>query len=115
MNPVLELENLMQTENTLEMENPSDFPDAVLMISLGSDKYAAINTTTPGADPMEVNLLVVFPNDEEADVWEKTWKLTGTRVSKKFNEARDIAVSKPNVAGLGLQINARTASIHWVR
>jgi hypothetical protein len=62
-----------------------------------------------------VAVLAVFANDNEAEIWEQKWKLTGERVNKKFNEARDIAVSKPNVYGLGLQVNANTATIHWVR
>lgn len=115
MSSVIDTEKLIDTQDSDIIDTPSDFPDAVIMISLGAGKYAAVNATTPALDPMDVNVIAVFANDKEAEAWEQKWKLTGERVNKKFNEARDIAVSKPNVYGLGLQVNANTAVIHWVR
>jgi hypothetical protein len=91
------------------------FPSAVVMISLGGGKYAAVNTTTTGPDPMTVGLIAVFPSEEEAEFWGETFGLKGDLVTKSFEEAREIAVSKPTIHGLGLQYQARTVTIHWVR
>lgn len=113
--PGIELEDLLGNQPDDVLGAPGDFPNALIMISLGGGKYAANNATTPGPDPMDVNILVVFTTEEEAEKWEAKWKLTGEHVSKNFEEARAIALSKSNVFGLGLQINANTAIIHWVR
>jgi hypothetical protein len=91
------------------------FPDAVVMISLGGGKFAAVNATTTGPDPMTVGLLAVFASEKEAEKWEAVYNLTGERVTKTFQEARELAVSKPSIYGLGLQQEARTVAIHWVR
>lgn len=115
MSSVIDIDKLMGTQDNDTLDTPGNFPDAVTMISLGGGRYAAVNTTTTGVDTMEVNLLVVFANDKEADIWEQKWQLTGERVSKKFNEARNIAIKNPTIHGLGLQVNANTAVIHWVR
>lgn len=115
MSSVIDIDKLIDSKDSDVLNTPGDFPDAVIMISLGGGKYAGMNATTNDPEPMEVNVLAVFANDKEAEIWEKKWQLTGERVNKKFNEARDIAISKPNVYGLGLQVNANTAVIHWVR
>lgn len=95
--------------------NDSGFPDAVIMISMGGGKYGAVNATTPPPDSMQAGCLACFATDKEAELWEAKYKLNGTRVNKTFEEAREIAVSKPDVHGLALQVNANTAHIHWVR
>jgi len=115
MNNVLNIDVLIGTQDDEMLDIPSDFPDAVIMISLGGNMYAGVNSATTGQDTMEVNLLAVFANDKEAEIWENQWQLTGERVTKEFHEARDIAISKPNVHGLGLQVNGNTSVIHWVR
>ena len=115
MSSVIDIDKLIGTQDNDVLDTPGDFPDAVIMISLGAGKYAGVNATTNGPEPMEVNVLVVFANDNEAEIWENKWGLTGERINKKFNEARDVAIAKPNVYGLGLQVNANTAAIHWVR
>lgn len=91
------------------------FPAAVVMISLGGGKFAAVNATTTGPDPMTVGLLAVFATEKEAETWETAYDLSGEHVTKAFDEARDLAVSKPTIYGLGLQQEARTVAIHWVR
>lgn len=115
MGSVIDIDKLIDSQDSDMLDTPGDFPDAVIMISLGAGKYAAVNATTNGPDPMDVNIIVVFANDNEAEIWEQKWQATGDRVTKKFTEARDIAIRKPNVYGLGLQVNANTAAIHWVR
>jgi hypothetical protein len=91
------------------------FPDAVVMISLGGGRFAAVNATTPEPDPMTVGLLATFASEQEAEAWGANYDLTGDLVTKTFEEAREIAVSKPSVHGLGLQQGERTVAIHWVR
>lgn len=105
----------LETDDKNELGNDPNFPDAVIMIDLGGNKFAAVNITTTGPDPMTVSGLVCFANDKEAELWESKWKLTGNRVSKSFQEARELAISKSNIHGLALQQNAETAHIHWVR
>ncbi len=90
------------------------FPDAVIMIDLGGGRFGAVNATTTGPDPMTVGMLAVFATEKEAEIWEGIY-FTGNKVNKTFQEAREIAVSKPNIYGLALQRNGNTAAIHWVR
>jgi hypothetical protein len=104
----------LDTEDNTVLGNDPSFPDAVIMLSLGGNKFAAVNVTTIGPEPMTVGLLVCFATEQEAEIWEAQY-MTGEHVNKEFQQARDIAVSKPNVYGLALQQGARTVSIHWVR
>jgi len=115
--PILDQPSFIEDINTQDKDtlgNDPSFPDAVIMLSLGGGKYAAVNTTTPGPDPMTVGLLVCFANEKEAELWESAY-MSGEKVSKEFQEARDIAVSKSNIYGLALTQAARTVAIHWVR
>lgn len=96
------------------LDDGSNFPDAVIMISLGGGRYGAMHVTTTGPDPMTVNVLVCFATEAEAEIWE-TANMSGEQVNKDFKEARDIAISKPNISGLALMVNAIPRSIHWVR
>jgi hypothetical protein len=84
------------------------------MLFLGNDKYAAVNTVTTGPDPMTVNCLVCFASEKEVEVWEAKY-MTGEQVTKSFQEARELAISKPTIHGLALQVNGETRHIHWVR
>jgi len=104
----------MFTDDKDEIGNDPIFPDAVIMLSLGGGKYCAVNCTTTGPDPMTVGCLVCFANEKEAEIWEEKY-MSGEKVNKEFQEARKIAIDKPNIAGLALQKNATTVNIHWVR
>lgn len=104
----------LNTENSNQLGNDDNFPDAVIMIELGG-KYAAVNLTTHGPDPMTVGALVCFATEKEAELWEQVFNLSGARVSKTFDEARALAISKPAVHALALQVAAQTRHIHWVR
>jgi hypothetical protein len=112
---LLDPEKLFSTDDNDELGGDDSFPDAVIMIELGSGRYAAVNATTKGPDPMTVGLLATFPTEEEADIWEKKYLLSGNRVNKSFQEAREIAIGKPAIHGLALQTAAHTVAIHWVR
>lgn len=103
------------TDDNEEIGNDNSFPAAVVMINLGGGKYAAINlTTSDPVDPMTVNFLVCFATEDEASLWEIA-HFTGDKVTKEFQEARDIAVSKENIHGLALMQNSTAVNIHWVR
>ena len=104
----------LDTSDKSELGNDPNFPDAVVMLSLGGGRYAAINMTTSGPDPMTVNFLVCFTTDKEAEIWEAA-HMTGEHVNKEFQEAREIAVSKPNIHGLALQVGGVSRHVHWVR
>ena len=104
----------LKTSDENDLGNDPDFPDAVIMLSLGGGKFCAINATTTGPDPMTVNFLVCFATDKEADNWESV-HMKGEHVNKEFQEARQIAVSKPNIYGLALIVSGQIKHIHWVR
>ena len=115
MSVIADIDSIIDTEDQDLLGTPDDFPEALIMISLGNNRYAAVNATTPGPDPMVVNVLAVFASEQQASMWEQIWKLSGEHVNKQFQEARDIARSKPDIWGLGLQINGNTGKIHWIK
>lgn len=70
------------------------FPEQVFLISPDGEKYAANNVTLP--DGQNVNGLAAFPSRDDASVYQGMLAgLSGDIVSKSFEEARQIAVSKP--------------------
>ena len=106
---------LSDTKDNTDLGGDSNFPDALIMLEQGDGKYLAVNATTPGPDPMTVNLLACFTNEKDAEAFQQTYEMTGTQVDKNFEEAREIAISKPLVHLLALQANGTTVYIHWVR
>jgi hypothetical protein len=102
------------TDDKDRLGGDSSFPDAVIVIELGGGRYGAVNASTPAPDVMTVGLIACFATEKEAEIWEEKY-FSGNKVSKTFEEAREIATSKPNIYGLALQRNANTAAIHWVR
>ena len=109
-NPTTEVQDLLR--------NMDGFPDSLILISLGNGKFAGIDATTPetpGSTAMNVKLIAVFATEDEVKKWENVWHLTGQNVTKTIDEACDIAISKEGVYGLGLQVDANTAQIRWVR
>ncbi|MBS1722716.1 MAG: hypothetical protein JSS66_06875 [Armatimonadetes bacterium] len=116
-----ELEDLFVPEDQDEFGIPGGWPDSLILLSLGGGKYAGVGATTTGPDPMEVMLIAVFPSEKEAELYEEIWDMTGDKVTKTFEEARQIAVSKDGlngrtkVHGMGLQEQGNTVLIQWVR
>lgn len=104
----------LDTSDKDVLGNDPNFPDAVIMISLGGGKFAAVNVTTPGPDPMTVGCIACFASEKEAEIWEALY-FTGEKVSKDFQEAREIALGKSNIHGLALQKGGISVHIHWVR
>ena len=90
------------------------FPDRVYLINCGGDKYAANNATLP--DGQKVDGLATFPDPDEAMTYMGLLAgLSGDIVSKTFEEAREIAISKPKIQALLLFSRGVIADVHWVR
>lgn len=96
------------------LEGFGGFPNKLFMISAGDDKYAANNATLP--DGQTIDGLATFPDADEATTYMSLLAgLSGEIVSKTFEEAREIAVSKPRIMCLFLFVGGRIADLHWVR
>lgn len=90
------------------------FPDSLYLISVGNDKYAANNATLP--DGQNVNGLATFPDQEEAKGYMGLLAgLSGEIVQKSFEEAREIAKSKPVLSCLFLFVFGKIVEVHYVR
>ncbi len=97
--------------------NDESFPDSVIMIHVQDGQYAAANLTTNPPDPMTVNFLLCFATEEKANEWKQAF-FSGHNTenqTKEFQEARDIAVKKPNISGLLLWQSETEQRLHWVR
>ena len=105
-------------ENPLEEKEIDEglFPQEVFLIEVEPTKYACVNATTNGPDPMTVGLIAIFDSEAEIDIFENRFpNVKGEKIKRTFQEARQIAIEKLTVYGLGLQTNAQTLHIHWVR
>lgn len=90
------------------------FPDKVHLISVGGGKYAANNATLP--DGQQVNGLACFPSADDATTYMGLLAgLSGDIVAKTFEEAREIAISKPVLSCLFLFEGGKIKDVHWVR
>lgn len=90
------------------------FPDRLYLISVGPDRYAANNVTLP--DGQNVNGLACFPDPDEATTYMGMLAgLSGEIVSKSFEEAREIAQSKPVLSCLLLFVGVHIVEVHYIR
>lgn len=90
------------------------FPDKLYLISVGGDKYACNNATGKDGTPMDG--LATFPDPDEATTYMGLLAgLAGDIVSKSFEEAREIAKSKPRLNCLFLFVGGHIVEIHYVR
>jgi hypothetical protein len=90
------------------------FPDEIYLISVGGDKFACNNATTP--DGMTVNGLACFLSPDDATTYMGVEKhLDGEIKKSSFNDARDIAKSKPKLDCLFLFHGVQIIEIHFVR
>jgi len=98
----------------VEYEGFGDFPNALFLISMGDDKYAANNANLP--DGQNLNGLASFPNADEATTYMGLLAgLSGDIVSKSFEEAREIAKSKPKLSCIFLFVGGKIVDVHYVR
>ncbi|CAN1528385.1 hypothetical protein MCEMSE15_01309 [Fimbriimonadaceae bacterium] len=90
------------------------FPDRVYLISVGDNKFASNNVTLP--DQQNVNGLACFPTPDDATTYMGLLAgLSGDIVAKPFEEAREIAVSKPILSCLLLFQGSQIVDVHWIR
>jgi hypothetical protein len=90
------------------------FPDRVFLLQVGEGKFAANNATLP--DGQVVDGLACFPTPDDAMVYTGLLGgLNGEVVGKKFEEAREIAISKPKLSCLLLFVNGAIVDVHHVR
>ena len=98
----------------LDLEGYGGFPNALYLISVGSGKYAANNATLP--DGQNLNGLAAFPDADEATTYMSLLAgLNGDIVSKSFEEAREIAKSKPVLSCIFLFVAGKIVDVHYVR
>jgi len=90
------------------------FPDRVYLVSVGGDRYACNNATAPDGTPLDG--LACFPSPDDATTYMGLLAgLSGQIVSKTFEEAREIAKSKPRLNCLLLFLGGHIVEIHFVR
>lgn len=90
------------------------FPEEIYLISVGEGKFACNNATTP--DGMEVNGLACFPSPDDATTYMAMAEgLTGEIKKSSFEDAREIAKSKPILHAMFLFDGGRIVEIHFVR
>lgn len=96
------------------MEGYGNFPGNLYLIQVGEDKYAANNVSLP--DGQNTNGLATFPSPDDATTYMGLLAgLSGEIVAKSFEEAREIAISKPILSCLLLFVDGRVVDLHWVR
>lgn len=89
------------------------FPDSVYLLSVGDDKYAANNVTMGETTH---NGLAAFPSLDDLTVYTGLLAgLNGDPVRKTFEEARQIAISKPVLDCVLLFVDGTVADVHFVR
>jgi len=90
------------------------FPDRLYLISAGDGKYAANNVTLH--DGQNINGLASFPSADDATTYMALLAgLSGDIVAKSFEEARQIAISKPVLSCLLLFVGGRVVDMVFVR
>jgi len=90
-----------------------DFPDSLYLISVGDGKYAANNVTMGETTH---NGLAAFPSLDDLTVYSNLLAgLNGDPVRKTFEEAREIAISKPVLDCILLFIDGSVVDVHFVR
>src|SRR4051812_18833737 len=89
-----------------QLEGYGGFPNQLYLISVGDGKYAANNATLP--DGQNLNGLACFPDPDEATTYMGMLAgLNGEIVAKSFEEAREIAKSKPALSCLFLFVGGK--------
>ncbi len=98
----------------LELGGYGGFGDRVFMIHAGENKYAANNVTLP--DGQNMNGLACFPSADDATTYMGLLAgLSGEIVGKTFEEAREIAKSKPVIGCLLLFVAGKIVDVHYVK
>jgi hypothetical protein len=98
----------------IELGGYGAFPDKLFLIGVGGDKYACNNATLP--DGQNADGLATFPDPDEATTYMGLLAgLSGSIVAKSFEEAREIAKSKPRLSCMFLFVAGKIVEVHYVR
>jgi len=90
------------------------FPETLHLITVGDGKYAANNVTLP--DGEKINGLATFPSPDDATTYMGLLAgLDGEIVKKSFEEARQIAISKPILHCVLLFVDGKVVDMVYVR
>lgn len=92
------------------------FGDRVFLIHVGENRFAANNVTLP--DGQMINGLATFPSADDAVSYmglDMARGIAGDIVQRSFEEARQIAISKPKLHAVLLFADNRVIDIHFVR
>ncbi len=96
------------------LEGYGGFPESLHLISVGEDKYAANNVSLE--DGQKLNGLAAFPSPDDATTYMGLLAgLNGEIVKKSFEEARQIAISKPVLNCVLLFVDGRIVDMVYVR
>ncbi|MEQ1933055.1 MAG: hypothetical protein ABL962_04140 [Fimbriimonadaceae bacterium] len=96
------------------LEGYGGFPESLFLIAVGPEKFAANNITLPDGD--KINGLATFPSPDDATSYMGMLAgLSGEIVGRSFEEARQIAISKPVLACVLLFAEGRIIDICYVR
>ena len=102
-----------------EVDQPEGFqgfPGRFYVLAIPQDKYAALNATLP--DLQVLDGIVCFPEPEDAVKFMELpspKSIQGRITSMTFEEARQVALSRPRLNSLILHIQGRIADYHFVR
>ncbi len=95
-------------------ESVGAFGDQLYLISMGGDKYAANNVNLQ--DGQNVNGLATFPSPDDATTYMGMLSgLSGDIVKKSFEEAREIAKSKPSLICMLFFVDGKIVDVHYVK
>jgi hypothetical protein len=90
------------------------FPDEIYLIGVGENKYACNNATLP--DGQNINGLACFASlDDATGYMGMLTGLSGDTKKFAFNEAREIAKSKPVLDAMFLFDGSRIVEVHFVK
>lgn len=90
------------------------FPETLFLIEVGEGKFAANNVSLP--DGQVINGLASFPSADDAVAYMGLLAgLSGDIVKRSFEEARQIAISKPILQALLLFVDGKIVDIVYVR
>lgn len=90
------------------------FPETLFLIEVAEGKFAANNVSLP--DGQVINGLASFPSADDAVAYMGLLAgLNGDIVKRSFEEARQIAISKPILHALLLFVDGKIVDIVYVR
>ncbi len=113
MSQIVERPGGIVLEEILE-ESVGAFGNTLYLIGMGPDKYAANNVTLP--DGQNVNGLATFPSPDDATTYMALLAgLSGEIVKKSFEEAREIAKSKPSLICMLFFVDGKIVDVHYVK